>query len=442
MARFFKPQKRKVTNHRHQEVTIQRLDHQGAGIGHLNGKLVFVDGALPDEHALVQVTDEKKDHQRAKLIQCLTTASERVSAACAHYGRCGGCQLQHLSHDGQIATKEASLKALIEKFAKIDHWDNATWAKPIVDLPLGYRRCARLALRVERGQLQMGFREKKSQRILSIRECPVLAMPLQTLLVPLYALLSSLSQPDRLGHVSLVAADNGCVVLLRHLGTLSVKDTQKIATFSQQENVIFYLEPNSGEVVRMHGSEPYYEVDGIRFSFSPKDFIQINANVNAKMIAQALEWLALSETDRVLDLFCGLGNFSLPLAKRVATVVGVEGIDDMVLRATQNALDNGIENATFYQANLDESFVHQPWAQTTFNKVLLDPARAGAAGVMSHIIELSPSHVVYVACDPVTLARDAHILLQQGYELTRVGMLDMFPQTGHLESMALFTKGV
>jgi 23S rRNA (uracil1939-C5)-methyltransferase len=442
MARFFKPQKRKVTNHRHQEVAIQRLDHQGAGIGHLNGKLVFVDGALPDEQALVQVTDEKKDHQRAKLIQCLTTSSERVPAVCAHYGRCGGCQLQHLSHDGQILTKEASLKSLIEKFAKIGNWENATWADPIVDSPFGYRRCARLALRVEHGQLQMGFREKQSQRILPITECPVLDEKLQALLTPLHALLSSLNQTERLGHVELVAADNGCVVLLRHLGKLSTKDEQKIAAFSQQENVIFYLEPNSGEVVRMHGDEPYYVVDGLRFAFSPKDFIQINRNVNAMMIAQAIDWLALSEDDCVLDLFCGLGNFSLPLAKRVAQVVGVEGIDDMVSRASQNAMANGIDNATFYQANLDESFVHQPWAKTAFNKVLLDPARGGASGVMSHIVELSPSHVVYVGCDPVTLARDAHILLQKGYDLTRVGILDMFPQTGHLESMALFTKGV
>lgn len=440
MARFFKPQKRKI-NPQHQEMTVQRLDHQGAGIGLLNKKPTFVEGALPQERVLVQITEAKKDHQRAKLIRCLSASPNRVAPVCRHYGRCGGCQLQHLAHSEQVSNKEASLRHLLQRFAKVDSWENVDWAAPVTDAPLGYRRSARLALRCDdQGGLQMGFRERQSQRVLPITECPVLVSELQTLLAPLHSLLSNLSHPNQLGHVELVQADNGCVVSLRHLAALSEKDLEKIATFSQQQNVIFYLEPQSGEVIRMHGETPYYQLADVRFSFSPKDFIQVNRAVNEKMVAQALEWLSLQASDRVLDLFCGLGNFSLPLAKVVSEVVGVEGVDAMVIRARDNAVQNGCENATFYQANLDASFVDQAWASKPFNKVLLDPARAGAAGVMSHIIELQPSHVVYVACDPATLSRDAQILLQHGYQLQRVGMLDMFPQTGHLESMALFVK--
>ncbi|PSW04709.1 23S rRNA (uracil(1939)-C(5))-methyltransferase RlmD [Photobacterium lipolyticum] len=440
MARFFKPQKRKITDTKHKEITISRLDHLGSGIGHINGKSVFVDGLLPGEKALVQLTEDKKQYARAKVIKRLTDSQARIKPHCPIYDQCGGCNLQHLSHSGQVEAKQLALTELMSKFAATEQQQIFSQVAPIVGSDLHYRRCSRFSIMPGAGKLQFGFRKKQSKEIVDVEQCPVLAQSLNELVPPLRCLLSQLKGQKHLGHVELVEADNGRVVLIRHLKPFSDKDMTLIRHFAQEHNVILFLAPTSDDIELVHGDAPYYELEELKLHFSPKDFIQVNREVNKKMVRQAADWLDVQPGDRVLDLFCGLGNFSLPLAKRAKTLVGVEGIEEMVHRATENAMCNKQTNAAFYQANLDDDVTKLPWAREPFNKILLDPARAGAAGVMQHVVNLKPERVVYVSCNPATLARDSQVLLQKGYQLERLGMLDMFPHTGHLESMALFTK--
>ncbi|WP_318514407.1 23S rRNA (uracil(1939)-C(5))-methyltransferase RlmD [Photobacterium leiognathi] len=438
MARFFKPQKRK-TDTKHKEITISRLDHLGAGIGHLNNKPVFIDGALPDETVVVQLTEDKKNYARARVIKCLKDSSARIKPHCPIYDQCGGCNLQHLSHQGQVIAKQQALTELMEKFAITE--EGTTQVAPIVGQSEHYRRCARFSVRMlPNGQMVFGFRKKQSKDIVDVTSCPVLATELDSLLPALRELLSGLKGRKHLGHVELVNADNGRVLLIRHLQPFNDKDLAAIKVFATEHQLMLFLAPSSDELEQVAGEQPYYDIEDVRLTFSPKDFIQVNRAVNQKMVEQAINWLDVQPQDRVLDLFCGLGNFSLPLARRAKAVVGVEGVDEMVARAMANAVANRLDNATFYQANLDEDVTKLVWAQEQFDKILLDPARAGAAGVMQHIVNLAPSKVVYVSCNPATLARDSQILLQQGYKLARLGMMDMFPHTGHLESMALFVK--
>ncbi|MDO6708015.1 23S rRNA (uracil(1939)-C(5))-methyltransferase RlmD [Photobacterium sp. 1_MG-2023] len=444
MARFFKPTKRTVSDTKHKEVTVTRLDHLGAGIAHLDRKPVFIPGLLPDERALVQLTESKKQYARAKVIKRLSDSPERITPQCPVYDQCGGCNLQHLSHSAQIAAKQQSLGELITKFALAGETattDVLTQDQPVTGESWQYRRSARFSLKVESEKtLTFGFRKEQSKAIVDITDCPVLARPLNALLLPLRELLSRLQGRRNLGHVELVEADNGPVVLIRHIKPFSDPDMTQIQQFADKHHVMLFLAPDPEELVQISGEAPYYEVEGMKLNFSPKDFIQVNRRVNEQMVAQALSWLDIQPEDRVLDLFCGLGNFSLPLAANAREVVGVEGVDPMVQRASDNAARNQLTNAAFYQGNLEDGIVSFSWAKEGFDKVLLDPARAGAAGVMAQVAALSPSRILYVSCNPATLARDSQVLLQQGYQLQRLGMLDMFPHTGHLESMALFTR--
>ncbi len=229
-------------------------------------------------------------------------------------------------------------------------------------------------------------------------------------------------------------------MILRHTAPLSAADKEKLERFSHSQGLSLFLAPQS-EILESNSEEsPWYDSNGLRLTFSPRDFIQVNEGVNQKMVSCALEWLDVQPEDRVLDLFCGMGNFTLPLAVRAASVVGVEGVPALVEKGRENARNNGLHNVTFFHENLEEDVTKQPWAKNGFDKVLLDPARAGAAGVMQHIIKLNPGRVVYVSCNPATLARDSEALLNAGYTVRRLAMLDMFPHTGHLESMVLFER--
>ena len=221
---------------------------------------------------------------------------------------------------------------------------------------------------------------------------------------------------------------------------MSATDREKLERFSHSEGLSLFLAPQSDILEPLTGEAPWYDSNGLRLTFSPRDFIQVNEGVNQKMVARALEWLDIQPGDRVLDLFCGMGNFTLPLATRAASVVGVEGVPALVEKGRENARRNGLQNVTFFHENLEEDVTKQQWAKNGFDKILLDPARAGAAGVMKHIIKLKPICIVYVSCNPATLARDSDALLNAGYQIQRLAMLDMFPHTGHLESMVLFER--
>ncbi|MCF9489936.1 23S rRNA (uracil(1939)-C(5))-methyltransferase RlmD, partial [Vibrio parahaemolyticus] len=268
----------------------------------------------------------------------------------------------------------------------------------------------------------------------------VLEPKLNELLPELNTLLGGFAHPEQLGHVELVKADNTRVLVLRHLTPLAAKDQSALEAFVALHDLTLYLMPSSDKLELIRGEGAVYGEAGVTIPFLPSNFIQVNQQVNQAMVAQALEWLEVSPDERVLDLFCGLGNFSLPLAKIAKQVVGVEGIDDMVERAKANAALNNLNNVSFYQANLEQDMTGEAWAAEKFDKVLLDPARAGAAGIVDQLAELGAKRVVYVSCNPATLARDSQSLLSQGYQLVKLGMLDMFPHTSHLESMALFVK--
>lgn len=438
MARFFQPKKKTQLNTKHQSLTIEKLDHHGAGMAYQNKKPIFIEGALPGEQVLAQLTESKSKFARANLIKIQKPSPERIEPFCSHYHECGGCNMQHLGSDAQQDYKQQTLSQLMSKFAG----QSVALDAPIVGKAQGYRRRARVSIKLNKKtrQLEFGFRKKQSKEIVTVTQCPVLDSDLEALMAPLYQLLQSFSNQDSLGHIELVKGDNTNVIVLRHLKPLKEQDQQALELFAKQNNATLYLMPETDQLNRVVGESAHYLEAGVTIPFEPNNFIQVNQEVNHSMVEQALEWLDLNEDDRVLDLFCGLGNFSLPMAKRVKSVVGVEGIDAMVEKATDNAKVNGISNAAFYQANLEQDVSGLIWAAEKFDKILLDPARAGASGVIDHISQLGVSRVVYVSCNPATLARDSQSLLNQGFKLQKLGMLDMFPHTSHLESMALFVK--
>ncbi|MCW8997042.1 MAG: 23S rRNA (uracil(1939)-C(5))-methyltransferase RlmD [Psychromonas sp.] len=444
MAQFFKASRTKSAKNRIlKNVHVEKLDHQGRGIAYFQDKPLFIDGGLSGESLDIQIVESKKRYSKG-FIKKINQASElRIAASCPHYNECGGCHLQHIDHEQQIKIKSAGLLSLFKRFAK---QAPLQLEEPVLGKQWAYRRTARFGLQFDKKskQLKMGFRRALSNDLIDQKVCPVLLPQLECLILPLKELLNALKSKIDLGHIELIQADQGVVVLLRHLKALPKNDLQLIEQFSERHQVNFFAQDSKHGTVCLSGTEQLsYQLSewNCTLNFSPTDFLQVNSEVNQKMVAQALHWLAVTEDDIVLDLFCGLGNFTIPLAKKAAKVVGIEGIQKMVERATDNASLNNLSNTTFYQADLSAADVaQQVWATQAFNKVLLDPARAGAFDCMLFIVKLKPSHIVYVSCDPVTLARDSQLLLENGYKLDKLGLLDMFPQTGHMESMALFVR--
>lgn len=429
MAQFYSA-KRRVTTRQIITVDVTDLDPFGQGVARHDGKALFIPGLLPDERAEITLTEEKRQYARGQVKRRLNDSPQREKPRCPHFGVCGGCQQQHAS----IALQERSKSNALARLLKHDV------NEVIADKPWGYRRRARLSLNYQpkTARLEMGFRKANSSDIVDVKQCPILVPRLEALLPEVRKCLSDLQGVRHLGHVELVLANSGPLMVLRHTAPLSAKDREKLERFSHSHELDLYLAPQSEILEQLSGETPWYDSDGLRLTFSPRDFIQVNDGVNQQMVATALDWLDIQPEDRVLDLFCGMGNFTLPLAKRAHSVVGVEGVAALVEKGRDNAIHNGLQNVTFFHENLEEDVTQQPWAAHGFDKILLDPARAGAAGVMQHIIKLAPKRVVYVSCNPATLARDSEALLAAGYQIQRLAMLDMFPHTGHLESMALF----
>ncbi|MCE9932617.1 23S rRNA (uracil(1939)-C(5))-methyltransferase RlmD [Aeromonas salmonicida] len=440
MAQFFKPQK-KSTQPQRIEFTVDSLDHHCVGIGRHQGKAIFIEGALPGEQVKVRILDDKKQYAHAALQQVVTPAANRIAPFCNHYRECGGCNAQHLGEADQQAAKEAGLVSLFERLGQI----KAPVLEPVLTgESRAYRRVCRLAIKFDKNGrcTRVGFRRRQSNDLVEIEGCPVLAEPLSALIVPLRECLNRLKSQRELGHAELIQAEQGIMMLLRHTGRPNEADRALLVAFAQAQGIDLYLQAADERIEPLHQAfQPSYSLDGLSLAFAPGDFIQVNGPINQSMVAQALAWLGASKDDKVLDLFCGIGNFTLPLARQAREVVGVEGDLAMVARAEENARRNGIDNARFYKADLSGDIVGMSWAREGFDLVLLDPARPGALEVMGHVVKLSPKRVVYVSCNPVTLARDSQVLVKGGYRLVRLGMLDMFPHTGHLESMALFERG-
>ncbi|MFK3776229.1 23S rRNA (uracil(1939)-C(5))-methyltransferase RlmD [Pseudomonas sp. NPDC089406] len=424
-----------------QRLQIERLSGDGRGIAFIEGRTWFVSGALGGEEVEARVLGARGKVVEARLERVFQASPERREAPCKHYDRCGGCNLQHLPHEGQLALKQ---RLLAEQLQRVAGLQPEEWSAPLSGPEFGYRRRARVAVRwdVKARQLEVGFRAEASQDIIAIDDCAVLVQHLQSILRHLPTVLRSLGKPQALGHVELFSG-TAEALLVRHVAPLPEDDLARLKAFCEQANAQLWLQ-GEGQPAPVDAAaklgftlEPW----GLELAWRPGDFVQVNAQVNTLMIQQALSWLAPQADERVLDLFCGLGNFALPLARQAREVVAVEGVQAMVERAADNARNNHVHNARFFQADLSQPLAGAGWVAEGFSAVLLDPPRDGAFEVVQGIHGLGAKRLVYVSCNPATLARDAQVLAGQGYRLKRAGILDMFPQTAHVEAMALFEAG-
>ncbi|TMO58194.1 23S rRNA (uracil(1939)-C(5))-methyltransferase RlmD [Pseudoalteromonas phenolica] len=436
MAQIFRAKK---TSNKGKVLTldVKSLDHQGRGVANHNGKVCFIDGALPNERVKAQILDEKSKLIEAKQVKVLTPSEERIDPFCQHYGVCGGCQLQHLKVDSQITYKQQAVGKLFEKFAKETH---LAWQPAITSEDKYYRRSARIACISDKKtkQFKLGFRAQKSKQIVEVENCPVLNIAFEELFTQLRLAVTGNSKLHSISHVQLCEADNGVFVLIRH--TKAIDDnTKQILITALSDSGVQVLWDDGKEPVT-YEQLPNYRVDGIEFGFQLNNFIQVNGEVNEKMLMQSLDWLALSEKDTLLDLFCGIGNFSLLAAKYAKRVVGVEGVDSSVQRAKANAAQNQLENVSFECFDLTDDISSATWFDKQANVLILDPSRTGAYDVLKQLPLNQFEKILYVSCDPVTLARDSALVLEAGFTISKVGLMNMFPHTGHIETMALFQR--
>lgn len=430
------------------ELTIESLSHEGRGIARHHGKLLFVDNSLPGERVRARVVARHARYDEAVTETIVEAAPQRREPPCPHTLRCGGCSLQHVDPVAQISWKQQVLAEQLHHFGALAPQQ---WLTPLIGPTLGYRRRARLSARFvhKRGTLMLGFRERNSHFVTEIEHCQVLDPRIDRQLPALTALLGRLDARTTIAQVEVSCGDERVALVLRHLQPLSVADLDALMRYAAEQAVDLYLQPGGVErLIKLWPEDgvPWLEYALPEFAltlrFHPLDFIQVNPTINRMMIEQALTLLQPTADDRLLDLFCGLGNFTLPLARRAGSVVGVEGSPTLVERGEQNARLNGVDNVQFHAGNLDDpAWVQTPWARQKFSQLLLDPPRSGAEAVVSQIGRLQVERLLYVSCNPATLARDAGILKQQGYRLTHAGVMDMFPHTRHVESMALFVRG-
>jgi 23S rRNA (uracil1939-C5)-methyltransferase len=425
------------------KLRIDSLDAEGRGVArNAEGKVVFVEGALPGEEVDFQVLRKKSSFEIGRLTKVLGGASSRQTPRCPHFGVCGGCSLQHTDARTQMAAKQRWLE---ENLARIGKVEAETMLPIVYGEEWHYRRRARLGARYvpKKGGAMVGFREKRSSYITDMRECHVLPPQVSALILPLRALVESLSVRARLPQIEVAVGDNATVLVVRHLDPLTPQDQEALRGFSERHQISIWLQPGGPESAQpFHPaqSELYYELPefGLRLAFRPTDFTQVNQGINRVLVSRAVRLLDPRPGERVADLFCGLGNFSLPLASRGAAVIGFEASRELIERARHNAARNGL-TAQFEVMNLFEPNL-APYAP--FDKLLIDPPREGAVEIVKALPAAWPRRIVYVSCDPATLARDAGVLVHaRGFRLAAAGVVNMFPHTAHVESIALFERG-
>jgi len=474
MVKIFKASKQTQAVGQTVSLTIDRLDNNGLGVAYYQGnkkggakahstqsmlakernkgKPVFIAGVLPKEQISATITEQKSKYLQAKLVEIKTQSPERVMPRCKHVGQCGGCDIQHLSLNSQLAFKQ---QKIIDLFSR-QNLANLPWQAPIKSEPFHYRRKARIGVQYnKKGEPIVGFRRRFSNDLTPIKQCDVLAASIANIFPMLQKVISALSLSQSVGHVEVYATDCTSIVIrqlkrlnahdanlwlaseTQHQWQIFIDDGEKVTPLAQQDAVITDDKP---ECKVAHAGLEYSLTDDINIEFRATDFIQINHQVNVAMVNQAIDWLELTKQDNVLDLFCGLGNFSLRIAQQSASVTGIEGVAAMTEQATLNAEKNNIVNCRFFHGDLNAHWQSVPWAKSQYNKVLLDPARAGAFEACEQIIALKPSHIVYVSCDPSTLARDSKLFVDAGYQLNKISLIDMFAQTKHVETMVLFER--
>ncbi len=427
--------------------SIESVTHEGKGIAALSGKKVFVAGALEGEEVRFRRRKKRRNYDEAELLEVLSASPKRIEPRCAVFGTCGGCSLQHLGSAEQHQIKQQALQDALERIGKVEP---ERWLPPIHDSPWNYRRRARLAVKdvAGKGRVLVGFRERHAPFITDMHRCEVLASPIDQLLDCLSELIGRLSIRRRLPQIEVAVADNATSLVFRVLDPPTDSDLGRFKAFGEEHDMRIYLQTGGldsisllqpeGPLPPLSYSLPDFE---IVIEFEATDFVQVNGAVNRRMVAIALELLNPGPDDRILDLFCGIGNFSLPLARNSKRVLGVEGEQRLVARAKANAERNDISNCDFRVADLSRIDGTESWLRDSWTGLLLDPARSGALEVVRHIGRIEPSRIVYVSCHPGTLARDLSMLVaEEGFRLEAAGIIDMFPHTGHMESIALLRK--
>jgi len=427
--------------------TIESLDHEGRGVAHVDGKVIFIEGALPGETVSYVSFKKKPSYEQATATQIANPSFTRTIPKCAYFGVCGGCSMQHLEADAQVASKQRVLEDNLRHIGKV---------KPQVILPAiygqawGYRHRARLSVRYvqKMGRLLVGFHEKRSSFVVDMDSCETLPPRISALIVPLRELVERLSIRERLPQIEIALGERVDALVLRILDPLTESDEILLKFFADKHGIQFFLQPKGPDTVY-----PFYPLVGPGLSYSlpefgvtmpfhPTEFTQVNPAINRMLVRRALALLDPQSGERVADLFCGLGNFTLPIARRGAQVVGIEGGEALVRRARSNAERNGLTQLTEFQvANLFETNMESLSKLGHFDKMLIDPPRDGAIEVVKSLDENAPRRIVYVSCSPATLARDAEVLVHvKGYEFKAAGVINMFPHTAHVESIALFEK--
>lgn len=426
--------------------TIESLSHDGRGIARLDGKTTFIDNALPGEQVFFQYTFMRRKFDEGRAVEILDPSPDRVTPPCAHSLICGGCSLQHLDPAVQIQRKQAVLAEQLEHFGGLRP---DRWLEPLTGPVTGYRGKARLGVKYvdAKGDTLVGFREKRNSLIADLAQCEVLIPEVGHRFRDLRALINGLDCRRRLPQIEVARGDDAVALVFRHLDPLSPADQDALVAFCRENGLQCYLQPGNESTVHRvwpeEGEERLYyrhpQAD-VEMAFHPSDFTQVNAEINRRMVPLALDLLEVEAYHQVLDLFCGLGNFTIPAARRAAGVVGVEASDAMVRRGYENARRNGLENVAFHAWDLDSEPKGQPWARQRYERVLLDPPRSGALEMVRMMPQFGAEKLVYVSCNPATLARDAGELVARGYRLSGAGVMDMFPHTAHVESIALFDR--
>ena len=430
-------------------IDIESLSHDAKGVGRdENGKVVFVDLALPAETVSYRKVKGRKKYNFAEAVDVLKASEYRVEPKCVEFGECGGCSLQHLQEDQQIFVKQAQL---IENLKKLGNVEPEQVLQPLTAERWGYRRKARIGAKYvpKKGGVIIGFRERNSSFIHPMSSCEVLHPSVSTAISATRDLIETLSIPNKIAQIEVAVADNATVFIFRHLEPFQQSDLDALTDFSKQYNIQVFLQPGNLKTVHpLYPKDPeplYYAYDNfpVKIEFLPTDFIQVNASINNLMVSNAIQYLDIQPDDEILDLFCGVGNFTLPIATQAKEVIGVEGDVSLVKRADHNQQLNKLDNVKFYAADLfkEDLFNHKPeWLNREYSKLLIDPPRSGALEVVSNIEQFNVNRIVYVSCNPATLARDAGILVnEKGYKLEKAGVIDMFPHTAHVESIAVFS---
>lgn len=441
-----KANKQTLTEH---TATVESLSHDGKGIVRLDGKAVFIDGVLPGEQVTFNLKKRRRRWDVAELVEINHASNERVAPHCAVASLCGGCSLQHLDADTQIALKQRNL---LESLKRIGKTTPGEILPTLTGESWGYRRRARLGVRyVDKKQsLLVGFREKGGRFLTEMERCEVLHPAVGERINALRQLIGTMDAAREIAQIEVAAGDDAVALVLRNLVSLNASDEEILTNFAKSTGLHIYLQPAGPASITplwLQQSTLSYRLNefDLTYEFIATDFTQVNQTINEKMVAQAINLLELNEEDRVFDLFCGLGNFSLPIAQRAAQVLAVEGEAGLVQRAKDNAARNGIDNVAFHAADLSQPLRDAPWfsgfIKQGVDKMLLDPPRSGAFDIIKELAGVPFKRIVYVSCHPGSLARDADCLVnEQGYKLVKAGIMDMFPHTAHVEAMAVFER--